>query len=142
MLSPASLIDAEEHQVVPKPSFGGCGSEYPPARDESLDGVLRVVVVPGDAIVVQEHEKLVLVLKDSLLVFPCNLQFVLLRCQVAEEAGNVILVLVEVAVCEAELVNRVNDRLQHRHEPLGKLLQLFIKRAVEQVIIDVADEMD
>src|SRR5215831_10696729 len=35
-------------------------------------------------------------------------------------------------------VDRVNDRLHDGHEPLRNLLQLFVERVVEHVVVDVA----
>ena len=73
-----------------------------------------------------------------LLVFPRHLRPVIrLLRQVAEEPLDVLLVLVQVAALEAELVDRVDDRLQDGDEPLGQLLQLFVEGAVEQVVVDV-----
>src|SRR2546422_205483 len=59
VLVPASLVDAQEHQVVLQSLLGERSTDELPTRRESLDGVLRIVVVPGYPVVVQEDEQLV-----------------------------------------------------------------------------------
>ena len=77
--------------------------------------MLRVIVIPGDAVVIQEDEQFVLVLDAAFLILPCRLRLVRLRRQVVKEASRILFMLVQVVVCKAELVNRVNDRFQHGH---------------------------
>src|SRR4051794_17873942 len=43
---------------------------------------------------------------------------------------------------EAELVDRVDDRLQDGNERLGQRLQPLVKGAVEQVVVDVPRKVD
>ena len=78
VLVPAGLVDAEEHQVIPQPLLGERGADDLPAAREQLDGILRVVVVPGDAVVVEEDKYLVPVFEKPLLIFLRHFRYILL----------------------------------------------------------------
>jgi hypothetical protein len=49
---------------------------------------------------------------------------------------------VEVPLCEAERIDRVNNRLQQADQFMGKLLQILVEWMVEHVVIDVSHKVD
>ena len=59
-----------------------------------------------------------------------------------EESLDVLLVFLQMAAPEAELVDRIDDRLQDGNERLGQPLQLLVEGAVEQVVVDIPREVD
>src|SRR5262245_54346754 len=58
------LVQAQEEQVLLDPALGEQVAHHLPPRREQLDRVLGVVVVPRDAVVVEEGEQLAPVLQE------------------------------------------------------------------------------
>src|SRR5213076_3334048 len=72
VLSLTGLINTKKNQVVVNRVRCKGGSHHLPPRSEELDGVLGIVIVPGNAVVVQEDKQLVFVFQHSLLVLLCQ----------------------------------------------------------------------
>ena len=93
---------------------------------ERLDRVLGGIVVPRDAVVVQEGEEPALVLEEPLLVALRQLGAVDAGGQVAEEAGDLGLVLVQVSLLQAVPVDRADDGPQQLAELRSQGLELLV----------------
>ena len=122
VLALAGLQNAQENQVGVNRVFGVGSPHHSASRSEELDGVLRIIVVPRYAIVVQKDEELILVLKHSFLVFSCQLRSKLLYEQVFEVPFDIHFMLIKIMTFQAESVNRVNDWPENGHKFLGQLL--------------------
>src|SRR5262245_47458645 len=57
----AGLVTTQQHEVVVKPGLGHQPDSASSIPGEPLDCILGVVVIPGDAIIVDESEKFVAV---------------------------------------------------------------------------------
>src|SRR5262249_20101793 len=96
---------------------------------ERLDRVFCGVIVPGDVVVVHEGEEPALVLAEPLPVVLRQLGAAGAVSEVVEEAGDLGLVLVQMPLLEAVLVDRADDRPQQLAELRRDCLELVIEGA-------------
>src|SRR4051812_37235325 len=104
--------------------------------------MLGIVVIPRDAVVIEEGEQAGLVFLNPLLILPRRLRSVIRRIYHVIESLDILLMFPQMATLEAEPVDRFDDRLEDGNERLSQSFQFLVKGAVEQVIVDIPHEVD
>src|SRR5262249_50920019 len=141
-LVPAGLLDAEQHQVLLQSGGGDVPLAAPPIVGELLDRVLGVVVVPRYTVVAEERKELLSALGESRLITLGDLGCVARLRQSAEEAVYLLLVRVQVLAAEPVLIYRPDDRPEKFTESGRHRLQLVVVRRPEEVVVQVADQVN
>src|SRR5262249_36423203 len=102
----ARLLDAQQGQVTRQAGFRQQAVGDLPVIRESLDSVLRVVVVPGHAVVIQEGEELAPVLLEPLLVALGGIGAIRPGQDRLEEPSRICLMLAEMSPAQAVPIDR------------------------------------
>src|SRR5271157_795953 len=130
-LASQGLIDAQEDEIVLETRLRDRSPEQPSARSHEFDGVLSIVVVPRNAVVVQEREEPLPVLLDPGLVALGDLGCDLSLRHPIKKSLSISLVLGQELGLQAVLVDRLNHGFQGERVPPYQFLQFFIEGMLE-----------
>jgi hypothetical protein len=104
--------------------------------------VFCIVVIPGDVIEIQKSEHLVTVLLKAIDQFPR-------RFARTEPVGETLVESIDEnpmfsqkTFLEAALIHRLNHRLHQASEVPHELLELFVVRVLQQLVVQVTDDMN
>src|SRR6266498_748770 len=138
----AGLAYAQQQQVIAHTGFSQQAVRILSIIGKLLYSVLGIVVIPGHAIVVDESEQLVLIFNQprskGLGGFRAN---GLLR-EGAKEIFHGAFVFLKAFPFQSIFVNGCDDRAQQATEWARNQLKLFVKRIIQQFLIDVPHEMN
>jgi hypothetical protein len=138
----ASLADTQQHQILLQPGFRHEVIGDLPVIGKSLDGMFGIIVVPGNAVVVQEGEQFVPVLQQPFLVAFSHFRAVHLLGQSAEELVNFTTVFPEMPLLQTIAINGRNDPSYKTAEIGSDGLEFLVPRIGSEILIEVANEMD
>ena len=108
---------------MPQRFFCAVGSNSFTVCGKGPDGILSVVVVPGDAVVAHKREEFLPVLPKSLPKFLSRLRLKILTCHPRQKLANGRLMLGQKTCRQTALVDGLHNRLQHAGKPTGNLPQ-------------------
>jgi hypothetical protein len=103
------LINAQQYQMLGKPSFFDISSDIFPVITDTLDRVLGQIVVPGHAVMLQEREQALAIAEDTLLQGLGGIGFVDAVRERIEECRHVPSVTLQALALKAMLVDRDDD---------------------------------
>src|SRR5215469_4409703 len=111
-------------------------------RCKRLHGVFCIIVIPGDVIEIQKSEHLVAVLVKAIDQFPRRFTRTESVGEALVESIDENLMFSQKTFLEAVLVHRLNHRLHQASEVPYELLELFVVRVLQQLVVQVTDDMN
>src|SRR4029453_651375 len=100
-------------------------------RSKCFNRILRVIIIPRDTIIIEECEKLVMVLFKTLFIFDYYFTLIISTGQFFVETLNKDLMLSQEMTLQSELINCFNYGFQQHCKMLYEFFQLFVKRILE-----------
>src|ERR1017187_8158118 len=135
------LKDAGQHEVISQCGLGKPPVGIPSVFCDCFNSMLRIGVVPRDAVVLEEREHLESTFLEAFLVIDRDFRREAPITNGLHKAMNVLFMLVQMPSLQAEFVNRNDNAFQKPAELGSKSLEFCIERIVEQIIINVPDKM-
>src|SRR5258708_13906219 len=112
----ARLTDGQQDQIPAYSSLSARSSDNVPQKDKLLDGVFCVIVVPGNAVMVQERKERISILFEALTPRLYDIGLLVVTGQLLEEPCNCLLMLLQVITLQAQAIHRLDNRFQQRRK--------------------------
>lgn len=128
---PASLSQAQHVQIFLKPAFGHHPVDAAAVEGKCFDCRLRVVVVPGHAIVVEEGPTLVPVLAEPFGGFYGKVALVFPLHELLAKLSGILQMLDQMPLFQSVAIDRGDDSPEQLPEGRDEPFELLVERVFE-----------